>query len=453
MVDFIQSLLALLVALSLLIAVHEFGHFQLARWCGVKVLRFSIGFGKPLYQRTFGADKTEFVLAAIPLGGYVKMLDEREGEVAQEELPRAFTRQSLAKRSAIVAAGPVFNFIFAIAAYWLMFVVGVPGIKPLIDTVEPDTLAYEAGLRGGEEIIAVNGERTPTWQAAMEAIIPLALLQEPVQLTVFYDGLSVEKGLDTTTLSARQKPAEMVARLGLNGYRLKIAPVIDEVTRDSAAQSAGLRRGDEIRYIAEQAVTDWSQLVAMVAANPEKTLPLVVLREGRELDLEIRPRAQQRAGKTVGLIGVTPRIDEGKLEALRAELRYDPLVALGAALGKTWEMSALTLRMMGEMLMGRASVENISGPIGIAQYAKRSALAGVSQFLAFLAIISLSLGVLNLLPIPVLDGGHLMFYLVELLKGSPVTEQVEMLGQRVGMALIFALMVLAIYNDLARLAG
>ncbi|MCW8919281.1 MAG: RIP metalloprotease RseP [Gammaproteobacteria bacterium] len=453
MVDFLQTLLALLVALSLLIAIHELGHFLLARWCGVKVLRFSIGFGKPLYRRIFGADKTEFVLAAIPLGGYVKMLDEREGEVALEELPRAFNRQPLGKRSAIVAAGPLFNFIFAIVAYWMMFVIGVPGIKPLIDTVQPGTIAHQAGLRGGEEIIAVNGDRTPTWQAAMEAIIPLVLLQQPVQLTVFNGGLSVEKTLDTGTLSAQQKPEEMVERLGLNGYRLKIAAVIDEVSADSVAQSAGLRRGDEIRFIDDTPITDWSQLVTIIAANPDRALRLVVLREGRELDIEVRPRAQQRDGKTVGLLGVSPYVDAAKLEALRTELRYPPGTAVHAALSKTWDMSVLTLRMISQMITGRASVENISGPIGIAQYAKHSAVAGTSQFLAFLAVISLSLGVLNLLPIPVLDGGHLLFYLVELFKGSPVSEQTELLGQRVGMTLIFALMVLAIYNDLARLAG
>lgn len=453
MLDFLQTLLALLVALSLLIAVHEWGHFLVARWCGVKVVRFSIGFGRPLWQRRFGEDKTEFTLAAIPLGGYVKMIDEREGEVAEEDLPRAFNRQSLGKRSAIVAAGPVFNFIFAIFAYWLMFVIGVAGMKPLIGEVKPDTVAYEAGLRGGEEIIAVNGETTPTWQTAMESIVPRALLQQPVTLTVFHNGLSVERVLNTESLSAQQKPEEMIDQLGLQAYRIVLPPVIDEVVKDSAAEVAGLRRGDEIRFIAEQPIDDWSDLVEIVAASPGKPLMMVVLRDGQELNIEVRPREHNRGGKTIGLIGVSPRIDEEEWLSLRTELRYGPFVALGAALGKTWDMSALTLRMMGEMLMGRASVENISGPIGIAQFAKRSAMAGISQFLAFLALISLSLGVLNLLPIPVLDGGHLMFYLVELIKGSPVSEQAEMLGQRIGLALIFALMALAIYNDLIRLAG
>lgn len=453
MFEFLQTLLALLVALSLLIAVHELGHFLVARWCGVKVLRFSIGFGKPLWQRTFGTDGTEFTVATIPLGGYVKMVDEREGDVAEDDLNRAFNRQSLGKRAAIVAAGPAFNFAFAIAAYWLMFVIGVPGIKPVIDQVVPDTVAFEAGLRGGEEIIAVNGETTPTWQSAMEAIIPLALLQEPVKLTVFDRGLSVERVLDTGSLSAMQKPEVMADKLGLKPYRLPIAPIIDEVVDDSAAMIAGLRSGDEIRFVDEQPIDDWSGLVEVVSANPGKTLMMIVLRDGHELNIEVRPRAQTVDGKTVGRIGVSPRIDDKKLNALRAEMKHSPMDALGAALGKTWEMSTLTLRMVGEMIMGRASVENISGPIGIAQYAKRSAVAGLSQFLAFLALISLSLGVLNLLPIPVLDGGHLLFYLVEMFKGSPVSEQTEMLGQRVGLALIMALMVLAIYNDLVRLAG
>lgn len=453
MIDFLQTVLSLLVALSLLIAVHELGHFLVARWCGVKVLRFSIGFGRPLWQRTFGDDKTEFTLATIPLGGYVKMLDEREGEVAEAELPRAFNNQTLAKRSAIVAAGPMFNFFFAVFAYWLMFVLGVPGVKPLVDTVSPQTIAYEAGLRGGEEIIAVNGDATPTWQAAMEAIIPLALLQEPVKLTLFDRGLSVERVLDTSKLSAMQKPTEMAEQIGLKPQRLHIAAVIDEVVKDSAAERAGLQSGDEIRYLDDKVVGEWADLVKLVSENPGKPMKVVVFRAGEELQLEIRPVEVERNGKMVGRIGVSPYIDEARLAVLRTEMRYSPLDAVAAALAKTWDMSALTLRMIGEMIVGRASVENISGPIGIAQLAKQSVVAGVSQFIAFLALISLSLGVLNLLPIPVLDGGHLLFYLLEMLKGSPVSQRTEMLGQRIGLILIFMLMTVAIYNDLVRLAG
>ena len=453
MVDVLLTILSLLVALSVLIAVHEWGHFIVARWCGVKVLRFSIGFGRPIWQRRFGADNTEFTLAAIPLGGFVKMVDEREGEVHEEDLPRAFNRQTLGKRSAIVAAGPVLNFLFAIFAYWLMFVSGVEGIKPLVDEVAPQTIAYEAGLRGGEEIVAVNGEKTPTWQAVMETVMPLALLQQPVKLTLFDGGLSVEKELDTSSVSAMQKPEEVIERLGLKLQRLHILPRIDVVVAEQPAHRAGLQSGDEIRFIDDKPIDEWSQLVEVVEASPGKPLQMVVMRDGREMRFEVRPRTEGQGERQVGKIGVSPYIDEGQLQAMRTELQLPMLPALSASLDKTWEMSLFTLRMFGQMVTGRASFENISGPIGIAQYAKRSAELGFEQFLAFLAIVSLSLGVLNLLPIPVLDGGHLMFYLLEFLKGSPVSEQTEAFGQRIGLALIFALMSLAIYNDLVRLAG
>lgn len=453
MVDVLLTVLALLVALSVLIAVHEWGHFMVARWCGVKVLRFSIGFGKPIWQRTFGTDRTQFTIASIPLGGYVKMVDEREGEVSEEDLPRAFNRQPLAKRSAIVAAGPLLNFIFAILAYWLMFVSGVDGIKPLVGEVPAQTIAYEAGLRGGEEIIAVNGKETPTWQAAMEEILPQALLQKPIKLTLFYEGVSVEKQLDTSTVSAMQQPEEVIKRLGLKLQRLRIAPVLDVVVEGDPAQLAGLKSGDEIRFIDDQPIDEWSQLVEVVETSPGKPLLMTLIRGGSELRIEVRPRSETRGEKSVGRIGISPYIDEKKLRSMRTELQLPVLPAFTAALGKTWEMSLFTLRMFGEMVIGRASFQNISGPIGIAQYAKRSAELGIEQFLAFLAIVSLSLGVLNLLPIPVLDGGHLMFYLLEFIKGSPVSERTEAIGQRIGMALIFALMSLAIYNDLVRLAG
>lgn len=452
-IELLQTILTFLFALSLLIAVHEWGHFQVARWCGVKVLRFSIGFGRPLWCRRFGADQTEFVIAAIPLGGYVKMVDEREGEVADVDLPRAFTQQTLVRRSAIVFAGPLYNFIFAILAYWLMFVVGVPGIKPLLAEVEHGTVAYEAGLRGGEEILAVNDKKTPTWQAAMEAIIPPALLEQPIKLTTFDGDLSVERILAAEPGLAMEKPAELAKRLGLRVYSPPIAPILEKIVADSPAARAGFESGDEIRFIAGHPIKVWQDLVEVISANPGRPLEVLLLREGRELRLEVRPRGVETAQGVVGRIGISPRVDSELFESLRAEMQHAPLVALAAALTKTWDMSALTLRMIGEMIRGRASVENISGPIGIAQFAKNSAAAGVSQFLAFLALISLSLGVLNLLPIPVLDGGHLLFYLVELLKGAPVSEQTEMLGQRIGLMMILALSVLAIYNDLARLLG
>lgn len=453
MSDILLTILSLLVALSLLIAVHELGHFLVARWCGVKVLRFSIGFGKPLWQRRFGPDQTEYTIATIPLGGYVKMLDEREGEVAEAELHRAFNRQPLAKRSAIVVAGPLFNFIFAVLAYWLMFVIGITGIKPLLGEIEQGTIAYEAGLRGGQEVLAVDGASTPTWQSVVEAVLPKMLLGQSVKLTVFEGGLTLERQLDFSGVSPDSKPEELYRQLGMKVYQPRIEPVIGKVVAGSVAERAGLQVGDKVLLAAGQPVNTWQELVEIIAAHPGVPLEMLVLREGRELTLRMTPEAVSGGDGKEGKIGAGVQIDTAQFDALRAEMQYAAGPALGAALGKTWEMSALTLKMIGEMIMGRASVENLSGPIGIAQYAKQSAAAGVSQFLKFLGLISVSLGVLNLLPIPVLDGGHLLYFAIEAVRRRPVSEQFEALAQRIGLALILALMALAIYNDLARLAG
>lgn len=453
MIDVLLTILSLLVALSLLIAVHELGHFLVARWSGVKVLRFSIGFGKPLWQRRFGPDQTEYTVAAIPLGGYVKMLDEREGEVAEQELHRAFNRQSLTKRSAIVMAGPLFNFIFAILAYWLMFVIGVSGIKPLLGEIEQGTIAYEAGLRGGQEVLSVDGEKTPTWQSVVEAVLPKMLLSQPVKLTVFEGGLTMERQLNFTAVEPDSKPQELFRQLGLKVYQPRIEPVIGKVLPDSVAENAGLQPGDKVLLAADQPVSEWQGLVEIISAHPDQDLTLVVLRDDTELTLQMRPEAVSGADGPVGKIGAGVYIDQAMFQSLRAELQYAAAPAMGAALKKTWDMSALTLKMIGEMIMGRASVENLSGPIGIAQYAKQSASAGLSQFLKFLGLISVSLGVLNLLPIPVLDGGHLLYYGIEAVRRRPVSEQFEAVGQRIGLAVILALMAVAIYNDLARLAG
>lgn len=453
MIDALLSVLALVIALSILVAVHELGHFLVARWSGVKVLRFSIGFGKPLWQRRFGVDQTEFSIATIPLGGYVKMLDEREGEVAEAELHRAFNRQSVGKRSAIVVAGPLFNFLFAIFAYWWMFVIGVSGIKPLLGDIEPGTLAFESGLHNGQEIVAVNGKKTPTWQAVLEAVMPKLMLGEPVQLTVFEGGLTLEKKLNTDSFDAGVEPEELVKKLGLTVYRPRIAPIIDKVVPGSVAEQAGLRAGDRVTQAAGQPVNDWEEMVTIISAHPGKPLQLQIVRAGEEIVVELRPSTVETKQGPVGRIGASVQLDESLYQSLRARQEYAVGPALMAAWYKTWEVSGLTLKMISEMLLGRASMENLSGPIGIAQYAKSSAVAGFSQFLKFLGLISVSLGILNLLPIPVLDGGHLFFFGIEALRGRPVSEQMEALGQRIGLALILALMILALYNDLVRLVG
>jgi regulator of sigma E protease len=453
MTDVLMTVLALVVALSLLVAVHELGHFLVARWCGVKVLRFSIGFGKPLWVRRFGADQTEYSIASIPLGGYVKMLDEREGEVAEAELPRAFNRQPVLKRSAIVVAGPLFNFLFAILAYWLMFVLGITGIKPLLGEIAPGTVAYDAGLRAGQEVIAVNDEKTPTWQAVIETVMPNLMLGDSVKLTVAEGGLTLQKTLSAKTLDSDMSPEELIKQLGLKVYRPPIEPIIDTVLPGSVAEQAGLRSGDRVTRAGGEPVNDWVDVVRIVSKHPGKPLALQIQRDGEALDVEVRPETVETKRGPVGRIGASVRIDEALYKSLQAKQEYAVGPALIAAWDKTWEISGLTLKMIGEMLSGRASVENLSGPIGIAQYAKNSAAAGLSQFLKFLGLISVSLGVLNLLPIPVLDGGHLFFFGIEAVRGRPVSEQTEALGQRIGLALILALMFLALYNDLVRLAG
>lgn len=451
MIDVLLTVFYLVLALSLLIAVHELGHFLVARWSGVKVLRFSIGFGKPLWQRRYGVDQTEYSIASIPLGGYVKMLDEREGEVADAELHRAFNRQSLAKRSAIVLAGPLFNFIFAVLAYWLMFIVGVSGTKALLGEVEPGTIAYESGLRSGQQIVAVDGKETPTWQAVLEVVMPKMMLNESVRVTVLDGGVAQEKQLHFSGIAADSKPRELFAKLGLKAYEPPVEPVIGEVLSASVAEQAGLQEGDRVASAAGRTVSTWQELVDIVSDHPDKWLELVIVRDGREKTLRIRPQAVESANRTVGRIGAVNRVEPELYAQLQATQQYAVLPAFSAALGRTWEMSSLTLKMLGEMIMGRASVENLSGPIGIAQYAKQSASDGFSQFLKFLGIISVSLGVLNLLPIPVLDGGHLLYYAIEAVRGKPVSEQFEAIGQRIGLAVILTLMMVAIYNDLARL--
>jgi regulator of sigma E protease len=453
MTDFLSAALALVVALGILIAVHEFGHFWVARTLGVKVLRFSIGFGRPLWTRRAGADQTEYVLAAIPLGGYVKMLDEREGEVAPEELPRAFNRQPVAKRFAIVAAGPLFNFVFAVIAYWFMFVNGIPGMTPIIGEVEAGSPAAQAGLRSGQTILAVNDRETPTWGAVFDTLLPPLLTGQSLDFSVQRDGGRFDTRLPAIAVAPDIQPDELIALIGMEPYRPPIAPVIGEVVAGSPAAQAGLQPGDHIAAIDGAPINEWRELVESVRQSPGTPLVLTVRRDGATRAVEVRPRRVETDTGAVGQIGAQVSIDPAQFQAYEAEWRHGPWKAAGSSLAKTWEMASLTLQMLGKMVVGEASVENISGPITIARYAKESAFAGVSRFLSFLAIVSISLGVLNLLPVPVLDGGHLMYYVVEAVKGSPVSEQTEAIGQRIGIAMILALMALAFYNDLVRLAG
>ncbi len=447
------SLAAFIVALGLLITVHELGHFWVARRAGVKVLRFSIGFGRALWKRVAGADRTEYVLAAVPLGGYVKMLDEREGEVPAEELHRAFNRQSLGKRSAIVFAGPLFNFLFAIIAYWLMFVIGLPGIRPLVGEVSTGSLAAAAGIVADEEIVAVDGQTTPTWDAVRQAILSGILDARRVELTLRHGEAptrTVAMTLDKDFINTI-KDGRVLEQLGLAMVQPDLPAVIGSVVAGKVAEQAGLRAGDKILRAADQVVGDWEQWVQIIRAHPGQAMAVEIQRADQTLQLMLTPAVVQEDGQTIGQIGAAAQPPGPVPESLRAVLRYGPLEGLYNATAKTWEMSALTLRMLGKMIIGEVSLDNLSGPITIAKYAGYTASAGLTTFLAFLAIVSVSLGVLNLLPIPVLDGGHLMFYGIEWIKGGPLSEAYQMRLQQVGLVILMLLMSIALYNDFARI--
>ncbi|MEO5572974.1 MAG: RIP metalloprotease RseP [Gammaproteobacteria bacterium] len=448
------SIASFVVTLGILVTIHEFGHYWVARKLGVKVLRFSVGFGKPLWTRRAGPDNIEYVLAALPLGGYVKMLDENEGPVAAEELPRAFNRQSVPKRFAIVFAGPLFNFLFAILAYTMIFVVGVQGIKPLVGEVVAGSIAQTAGLKDGDEIVSVDGKATPTWEIAMFSLIGKVLDHDAVELTV-RDAHSKSHNL-TLSLNGTAGGLErgnLLDNLGIRPYRPPLPAVLGELEPGGAAIRAGLVSGDSIVSADERKFTDWNEFAAYVRERPGRTIELRVTRAGEPLNLEVRPASIATKGATIGRIGAAPAMPTEIPESLRAVVHYSPLEAVGAAIVKTWDISALTLRMLGKMVIGEASLDNLSGPISIAQYAGYSASDGLAPFLAFLAIVSISLGILNLLPVPLLDGGHLMYYLIEAAKGSPVSQKVQLMGQQLGIALLLGLTILAFYNDITRLLG
>lgn len=449
----LYTLAAFAVTLGILIVIHEYGHYLMARWCGVKVLRFSVGFGRPLLVKRFAGGETEWALSAFPLGGYVKMLDEREGAVATEELGRAFNRQTVFRRSAIVLAGPVANLLLAVLIYWVLFMHGIQGLRPVLGDIPPATAAASAAFHRGETVTRVAGDPVATWQdlrwALAKRVAPGAIVEIQAQTD---DGQIVTHRLDVGTIGPQDMDGDFLGKLGLIRYQPDLAARIGRVLPGGAAAQAGLQAGDTIVAVNRQRLKRWEELVQRVRQSPSLSLTLTVNRGGRQFTMDLTPDSvKESAGVVIGKIGASPMVEPELLQKLVTEVRYPPHEAMAKAVAKTWDTAAFSLKMLGKMLTGEASWRNISGPITIADYAGQSAQMGWVPFLTFLALISISLGVLNLLPIPLLDGGHLMYYMAEMAKGSPVSEKVMEIGQQIGIVILLTMMIFAFYNDINRL--
>ncbi|MGH8194436.1 MAG: RIP metalloprotease RseP [Woeseiaceae bacterium] len=443
----LMNLLAFVVAISVLVAVHEFGHYLVGRLCGMKVLRFSIGFGKPVWTWRGGRDRTEYCISAIPLGGYVKFLDEREGPVDTADRGRAFNQRPVPARIAVLLAGPFFNFLFAAVAYWALFMLGMPTVKPAIGEVVPGSYAAAAGLEYGDWLLKVGEEEATDWQTALVAVFDEMVDDSRVPLQLeSADGSVRSTVIDVGDDAARLTEPGMLFE-GLGFMPWQPPAVVDTVDEPGAAHAAGIDSGDRITEIAGEQVSTFADLQEIVALRPGESVSVTFERNGAERTVEVTLGARQVDGKTVGLMGV--RIDAG---ADHWYLRqYGPITALGQSIERTWDATGFTIRMLARMVTGDVSIKNISGPIEIAQYAGDSATAGFNPFLIFLALVSISLGVLNLLPIPVLDGGQIVYQTVELLKGSPMSERSQLVGQQVGILALLLLMSFAFYNDIARI--
>lgn len=450
--NFLFYLGAFAVALGLLIVVHEAGHFALARWCGVKVLRFSIGFGKPLISWTIGKDRTELALAAFPLGGYVKMLDEREGEVAVEELPRAFNRQSVWKRFIIVLAGPVANFALAVVLYWALFVHGVDEPKPILGRPAAHSAAEKAEFLEGEMVRSINGQAVASWQDLRWALLQQAFGKGRVTLEVINPRQEISfRTLDLSSVDTADLEGDILNQLGFRFFRPQFPPVIGRVEPGGVAGRAGLREGDRVVAIDGVAIDSWADVVSAIRIAPGRLVAMEIARNGAAESLTLMPDEAEDRGKRIGRIGIAVKEADVDRASLMTTVRYGPVESLGKAVVQTWDTSVFSLVMLGRMVLGEVSWKNLSGPVTIADYAGQSAKLGLAHYLKFLALISISLGVLNLLPIPLLDGGHLMYYMVEIIKGGPVSERVMEIGQQIGLALLAMLMAFAFYNDINRL--
>ncbi|MBL4834340.1 MAG: RIP metalloprotease RseP [Pseudomonas sp.] len=452
--DLLFTLLATVVALGLLVTIHEYGHFWVARRCGVKVLRFSIGFG-PALCSWHDRRGTEYMIAAIPLGGYVKMLDEREGPVDPAELDQAFNRKGVKQRIAVVAAGPIANFLLAIVAFWLIAVLGITTLAPVLGPVEQGSVADRAGLVEGLEVVEVDDTATRSWQDVNLQLI--RRLGETGQMQIkAIESPGSSPQTYTLVLADWLRGADQpdpIRALGLSSWQPDVPPLVGEISDGGAAQAAGLQQGDLIVSIDGEPVDNWiDEVVPVIQASPNQALELGIERDGRRQLLTLVPQAREQNGEVSGFAGLGVAAFEWPKNMIR-EIDYNPLIAIPVAVGKTWDMTVLTLESLKKMLTGLVSAKNLSGPITIAKVAGASAKSGPESFLNFIAYLSISLGVLNLLPIPVLDGGHLVYYTAEWIRGKPLSERLQAWGLQIGVALIAGVMLFAIFNDISRLGS
>jgi regulator of sigma E protease len=448
--DALTSLLAFIVAISVLVAIHEYGHYIIGRWSGMKVLRFSIGFGKPVWTWVRGADRTEYCISAIPLGGYVRFLDSREGPVASEDEGRAFNHRPIPARIAVLLAGPMFNFLFAIFAYWVLFLNGIPTLQPAVGNVEPDSYAARAGLEFGDKIVAVGDVDTADWESTLVNILDQMVANGRVPLTLETENgrqrrTTISVGEDASRLT---EPNMLFEGLGFEPWQPPA--VIGELIEDGAASTAGLRIGDRIESVDRERIKNYGDLVGAVSSRAGQQVTIGFVRDGQYRAIDVVIGEQEVDGETRGLLGVRASSDISAYYYLR---KFGPIESVSQAAQRTWTSTLFTLRMLGRMVTGDVSIKNISGPINIAQFAGDSAQRGLNEFLAFLALVSISLGVLNLLPVPILDGGQIVYQTIELAKGSPLSERSQIIGQQFGVLALILLMSFAFYNDIARILG
>ncbi|MBS1160944.1 MAG: Peptidase putative rane-associated zinc metallopeptidase [Proteobacteria bacterium] len=454
MTDLPFYLAAFLLVLGVLIVVHEFGHYVAARLCGVKVLRFSLGFGPVLWQKKLGREQTEWAVSIFPLGGYVKMLDEGEDEVAADQLDRAFNRQSVGKRSLIVGAGPLANFLLAIVLYWGIFMHGTQELLPVLGKPPVDSPAALAGINNGELVRLVDGAPVATWDGLRWTLLQKAVDQESTELEVINEQQEISlRRLYLQAAGDNGWEGDALERLGINFYRPKLPAVLGQVVNGRPGERAGLQAGDRVLAIDGGAIAGWFDLVEKISASAGVSCRLTVERQGQVLEMELIPESVEERGRTVGKIGVGVADSGEARREVRTFVSYGFFAAGGKAIAETWDKSIFSLLMLGKMLTGEVSWKNLSGPVTIADYAGQSARLGVEYYLKFMALVSISLGVLNLLPIPVLDGGHLMYHMIEVVRRRPLSERAMEIGQRIGLFILFMLMAFAFFNDINRLVA